>query len=366
MGYMLSIKTALFIFPFISFLFTIPFILRWYHKYGSIHPLRVIVVYSFIFYLLTIYFLVILPLPDRNEVLKPTSSMMRLVPFTFVSDFLKETSLNITQPTTYIKSLMESCFYVVLFNILMTIPFGMYLRYYFKYSFKKTFIITFLLSLFFEVTQLTGLYFIYPYPYRLFDVDDLILNTLGGLLGYFLMGVVRKYLPTREFIDKNSLEIGREVSPLRRITVFFLDVFLYICFVLIGFLFFHYKYTWLVIFVIYYIFYPFIKNGKTLGSGFLNVRVQYPKMKLLFITTRILFLYFYYFFSFYIILRVVTFIKDFFNLGTGFSILIYLGVVFFSFGFYVVNFIGLFVSKEMFYDVFFQTKFLSTIGEDVY
>ena len=33
-------------------------------------------------------------------------------------------------------------------------------------------IFSFLLSLFFEVTQLTGLYFLYPGSYRLFDVDD--------------------------------------------------------------------------------------------------------------------------------------------------------------------------------------------------
>lgn len=363
MGYILSIKTALFIFPFISFLFTIPFILSWYHKYGSIHPLRVLIVYSFIFYLITIYFLVILPLPERDEVLRPACLMMKLVPFSFVNDFLRETSLNILDPTTYITSLMEPCFYVVIFNVLMTIPFGMYLRYYFKCSLKRIFVITFLLSLFFEVTQLTGLYFIYPYPYRLFDVDDLILNTLGGLLGYFFMGVIIRYLPTRDCIDKDSLEIGKEVSPLRRITVFFLDVFLYLSFTLIGFLLFHYRYTWLIVFIIYYIFYPYVRNGKTLGSGFLNVRIEYPKVKLFFIVTRILFLYFYYFFSFFIIIKIVTFIKDFLNLGIWFSILMYLGVIIFSFIFYVVNFIQLFIKKIMFYDGIFRIKFISTIKD---
>lgn len=36
-------------FPFIALLFTIPFILAQYHRYGSINKLRVLIVYSFIY-----------------------------------------------------------------------------------------------------------------------------------------------------------------------------------------------------------------------------------------------------------------------------------------------------------------------------
>ena len=78
----------------------------------------------------------------------------------------------------------------VFYNILLTLPFGIYLRYYFNCSFKKTFFCTFLLTLFFELTQLSGLYGIYPRPYRLFDVDDLFLNTLGGIIGYAITLVI--------------------------------------------------------------------------------------------------------------------------------------------------------------------------------
>ena len=62
MSYVEAIKTAILAFPFIAFLFMIPFILYNYHKYGSIHFLRVFIIYSFILYLINIYFLVILPL----------------------------------------------------------------------------------------------------------------------------------------------------------------------------------------------------------------------------------------------------------------------------------------------------------------
>lgn len=208
MQYFVAIKTALFLFPVIALLFTIPFMLRQYHIYGSIHKVRVLIIYSFIFYLLIIYFLVILPLPKIEDVFyKP--NMIRLIPFSFVLDFFRETSFVFTNPKTYIKALTEPCFYTVVFNIFMTIPFGMYLRYYFKCNLKKTVLFSFLLSLFFELTQLTGLYFLYPYPYRIFDVDDLIMNTLGGVLGYFLVGTIRFLLPSRDKIDQDSYEAGR-------------------------------------------------------------------------------------------------------------------------------------------------------------
>lgn len=64
----------------------------------------------------------------------------------------------------------------------------------------------------FELTQVTGLYFIYPRGYRLFDVDDLIANTLGGLAGYFVAAPFLKFLPTRAELDQASFRRGKEVS----------------------------------------------------------------------------------------------------------------------------------------------------------
>lgn len=228
MSYLSTLKTAFLLFPFVAFIVTIPFILIEYHKYGSISKIRVLIIYSFILYLMAIYFLVILPLPSRDDVIKLTSPKTQLIPFSFVIDFIKETPLIITNPRTYIKALCHSSFYTVFYNILMTIPFGMYLRYYFKVNLRRTIKYSFFLSLFFELTQLTGLYFIYPRPYRLFDVDDLLLNTLGGIIGYYWMAHFNKFLPTRDEIDKKTYENAKTVSGLRRITLFCIDITLFI------------------------------------------------------------------------------------------------------------------------------------------
>ena len=65
--YMLAIQQAVVIYPIIVLLFTIPYVLFNYHKYGSVFSLRIIVVYSFVLYMLCVYCLVILPLPSAES-----------------------------------------------------------------------------------------------------------------------------------------------------------------------------------------------------------------------------------------------------------------------------------------------------------
>ena len=80
-----------------------------------------------------------------------------------------------------------------------------------------------MLSLFFELTQLTALYGIYPKPYHLFDVDDLMLNTLGGIIGFFIYKHFLFFLPSREKIDERKIRASEKVSYTRRIFAFGID-----------------------------------------------------------------------------------------------------------------------------------------------
>lgn len=364
MSYISSIKTAILLFPIIAFLFTIPFILHQYHKYGSINKLRVLIIYSFILYMMALYFLVILPLPNISEVVKPKQTI-QLIPFQSIIDFINKTSLVLNNPSTYLKALKEPVFYMAFFNIIMTIPFGMYLRYYFKCSFKKTFVLSFLLSLFFEVTQLTGLYHIYPYPYRLFDVDDLITNTLGGILGYFIMGILDNYLPTRDKIDEDSREVGKTVSGLRRVTVFCLDLFIFMCITLITGIFGINKYFVLTIFIIYYIIIPILINGQTLGSKFLNVRIEFPNHKIIRTILRIIFIFAYYFVLPFGFIYVTSYITNFINLGSIELVYLYFGYLIMLLLFYPINILIIIIKKQIFYDKLFKVTYKSTIGNNV-
>lgn len=273
MSYVNIIKYAALFFPLVALLFTMPFLLSQYHKYGSISLFKSGIIYLFIFYMICAYFLVILPLPKISEVAKMTSPRMQLMPFCFVIDFIEHSSLSITNIHTYIPAIKESYFYVPLFNIVLTIPFGMFLRYYFQCNIKKIIIYSFLLSLFFELTQLSGLYFIYPRGYRLFDVDDLLLNTCGGVAGYFLCYPLIKILPTIEEINIHMREKGKTISGLRRTLAFLLDLFILFFIEIVAIIFINNVYLLMMIAIIYYFVIPLFLDTSTLGKKFLNIQI---------------------------------------------------------------------------------------------
>jgi uncharacterized RDD family membrane protein YckC len=83
-----------------------------------------------------------------------------------------------------------------------------------------------LLSLFYELTQLSALYGIYPGPYRLADVEDLICNTMGGAVGWQITYVFTVLLPSRDEIDARSRIAGMRITGMRR---FWAALFDYVC-----------------------------------------------------------------------------------------------------------------------------------------
>ena len=75
----------------------------------------------------------------------------------------------------------------VIGNVIMFIPYGFFISYFFKS--KKIyipFIMSFVASISIEIMQ--------KYIGRVFDIDDIILNCFGGILGFLLYYVCRKVL----------------------------------------------------------------------------------------------------------------------------------------------------------------------------
>lgn len=81
--YLEALRQAIVIYPVIVILFTVPYIAWNYHKYGSVLSLRVLIVYSFILYLLCVYCLVILPLPTPEKAATLHGHKAQLIPFLF-------------------------------------------------------------------------------------------------------------------------------------------------------------------------------------------------------------------------------------------------------------------------------------------
>lgn len=287
-AYTLPIKFACLVFPVLAAFFTIPYAVYQYRKYGSLLVLRVVIVYSFILYMTCAYFLTMLPLPPIAEVARYTSPTMDLVPFHAWTNFWENTSLVLSDPSTYLKAMKEQCFYEPFFNILLLVPLGVYLRYYFRRSWWQTILIGFLVSLSFELIQLSALFGIYPRPYRLFQVDDLINNTFGALVGFWITPVFSFFLPSRDRLDEVSYKRGRTVTYMRRGFAFLFDWA-----ILTGAL--HLAgrvlgsptlsdmlamdgkrsvVLYIIVIVLYFILIPWLTRGRTIGKFLVGIRLM--------------------------------------------------------------------------------------------
>ena len=267
---------ALVFFPIVAAFFTLPYVIYCYRKYGSVLMMRVVCVYAFIYYLMSVYCLAVLPFPEAGST--PTQSTgLNLIPFSYVPEILtKSVNLSITNPKTWMPAFFSSGIYEPLLNILMFLPLGVFLRYYFGWSRRKTVLCAFLLSLFLEVTQYTATYGLAPYRYRLADVNDLIDNTLGGFLGYLITPWLTSMLPSRERLNQVSYERGARVSYIRRLLAYFIDGILMIFITLPLFFIQTHSLSMLancVLALAYYGLIPYLWKGQTPGKALVRIRM---------------------------------------------------------------------------------------------
>ncbi len=284
-SYIFPIKVALITFPILAFIFTLPFLIHQYRKYRYINKFRAFILYSFLLFLMVSYYLVILPLPNTYDVKSlqsPGTKHYNLIPFTFIHDFLNETHVVFNQPSSYIRILKDRSFLQAAFNGILIAPLGIYLRYYFKRSLKQTVIICFLYSLFFELTQLTGLYGIYNAPYRLFDVDDLILNTFGGFIGYVIAPIFTYFLPKVDKLDENINLESMPVGYIRRFIAFQIDWFIIGIAITILPISRNIIVDAAIVFL-YFIVLVYFTNGKTFGKWFVKIKIHGEKQKVTFL-----------------------------------------------------------------------------------
>ena len=287
--YFLPIISSAVIFPFIVFLISLPFAVYCYRRFGRLSVLRTIIIYSFIFYVMCAFFLTALPLPPRDKVAAMARIHINWIPFSnfyrgiCTHGFDPKNLGSILSLALWKRYLNSSEFFQILANVIMLIPFGMYLRYYFQCSRKKTIFLSFLLSLFFELTQLSGLFFIYSQPYRCPDINDLMTNTLGGWIGYAITPLFLWILPTREEMDQLPAYSSEHASIVRRGVALWCDwvmisVILGIISAISDFYHYHklvlsfqFQYT-PAVFVLYFGILQWIMKGQTPGKKLLHLK----------------------------------------------------------------------------------------------
>ena len=197
--------------PILALLIILPHTIINYSRQKKINVRWETYIYIFVLYLICAYFMTMLPLPSEGyfDVIPPLSEQVQLIPF------------NCFFETNLLRSPVAAA--VIILNLFLTVPLGVFMRFLFGFKFGKTMLSGFVFSLLCEITQITGLFFIYPAPYRVFDVDDLIINTLGAVVGYFITPLMLRILPK---LDDGSKQVtqGSEASFFQRCAATLSDI----------------------------------------------------------------------------------------------------------------------------------------------
>ncbi len=252
---------------------------------------KTIIMFSFIFYFLSALCLVLLPFPstrDTCSLQSPDTVHTNLRLFQFVEDILKDSGVVLTNPSTWLAITKQQAFYQAFFNFLLLMPFGVYLRYFLQERryWKRAFIISFLLTLFYEITQRTGIYGIFNCAYRIFDVDDLLLNSIGALLGFFLAPIVWALFPSHEEVEAKAAEMEKKdiVKPISILLALVIDLFIVqvIWFIIGALTGYSGTFEFLVVIALYmtiFGFIPSMMNGATVGMKIMRFTMVHKKGK---------------------------------------------------------------------------------------
>ncbi|MFN7148625.1 MAG: VanZ family protein, partial [Microthrixaceae bacterium] len=128
-------------------------------------------------YGLALWTYTLLPLPDPADVVCRTALTE---PLHFVDD------LRGVWDGSVLGLLRDPVFLQIVLNVALFVPMGVLLRLRYGRGLLWAFGAGLSMSLLIETTQLTGIWGLYDCAYRFFDVDDLLFNTTGALLGSLL------------------------------------------------------------------------------------------------------------------------------------------------------------------------------------
>lgn len=237
---------AYFIWPiwkwWIIFLLTLPLTIILTHIFlrkKNISIFQKIWVYLLVFFFFLALGLVLFPFPDFTADFcdaRKNIQIFQLTPFQFFEDIK-----NFAEKHN-VSMLRNKALFQVIFNIFLILPIWFLLWLLFKIRIYQAFFIGLGISLFFETIQGTAIFGFLPCAYRLFDVDDLFLNTFGFLVWFLMILPFRKYF--KKFFNREEFIIKKENFFLKRFFAFIIDYILA-----------------LVIFKpIFWIFLPFLKN----------------------------------------------------------------------------------------------------------
>ncbi len=168
----------------------VPFVAVQYRREGRLTFRQLVLWAGFLVYALALWTYTLLPLPSDPDAIRCVGTQLQ--PLQFVRDIL-------SYPTGSLGALVRNPAVEQFgLNVALFFPLGFFLRLVWRRGVLVSAATGFGISLAIEATQYTGVWGIYGCAYRLFDVDDLLANTLGAMLGGVLSLVLKPRLARRD------------------------------------------------------------------------------------------------------------------------------------------------------------------------
>lgn len=199
-GFSASAVLAIFLGLVILPLALVPYVAWSYRRRGTLGYGHALIAAMSLIYAMALWTYTIVPLPDPQSVQCTTAQLRPL-------ESLWEVDLTA-------KGLADPALAQLAMNVALFVPFGMLVRHLTAARIRWVVPAAFAVSLLIELTQLTGVWGLYPCSYRLFDVDDLIANTLGATIGVLAAPLLRR-IPGQGILPP---DVPREVTRGRRLT----------------------------------------------------------------------------------------------------------------------------------------------------
>lgn len=213
MGFLLSFTdkfiVAFELWPAASFVLTLPILAHLYHREGRLRFWSAAGAYLIVLYFLGLGCFTLYPLPAGDAGLGITYGIApQLDPLAFIADIRKDGI------TAVLQIVMNIIFFMPL-GFICTRAFGMRLR--------STAALGLVISLLIETAQLTGLFWLYPHAYRTFDVNDLMWNAGGAVIGWWAAEALARVLPP---VERDEGGVTTAPGFVRRGVAFSLDMLL--------------------------------------------------------------------------------------------------------------------------------------------
>lgn len=224
-----STQYAFVFFGVIGVVLIAPWVALQYRRFGHFRGWPAVVSASVVLYASSLVAFTLFPLPDFAGdycARHAQRSHLNLSPLASLDDVTAYAADH-----TWLQTLTSGVFLQVFFNVLFFVPLGIYVSYRYRRGIGVALLASFGVSLAIETTQGTAVWGLAPCAYRLADVDDLMTNTAGGLLGWLIGLVLVRVLP-----DARPTRVADVEPPTRRRRAlgFVLDLWTYVLLSTLG------------------------------------------------------------------------------------------------------------------------------------